>query len=81
MQQRNAHSICDLVILRAGPFKIMSQLAYFRLESHIPMELLSAAGPRLRGWGTPVGAALSGADDPAAVVGVPEVVDAEPGRK
>jgi hypothetical protein len=43
------------------------------------MELLSAAG-RLRGWGTPVGAAaLSGADDPAAVVGVPEVVDAEPG--
>ena len=43
------------------------------------MELLSAAGPRLRGWGTPVGAALSGADDPAAVVGAPEVVDAEPG--
>jgi hypothetical protein len=44
------------------------------------MELFSAAGPRLRGWGTPVGAAaLSGADDPAAVVGVPEVVDAEPG--
>jgi hypothetical protein len=42
------------------------------------MELLSAAGPRLRGRGTPVGAALSGADDPAAVVGVPEVVDAEP---